>query len=245
MKKLLLPLIATAMLQAPATQAVPMPGNGTVLGTGTGALVGGDLTDPQNDGLPNNNTNYDAIFRSSVEAGFGGGEYAFNVFDNLLGPGNDKWCCDGPGSGSVWVEADFGGSTFVLSSFTIASANDVAGRDADQWQILGSNDGINYTAIFDYNNDGVSAWGSRLQVNQYIAGDDFSLPQAFSIFRYEATSVVSGGLHQLGELEFFGTSGSLPPIVNDPASVPEPGMLSLLAFGLCGIGLNRRRKTTG
>ncbi|MDE0636314.1 MAG: hypothetical protein OXI43_10755 [Candidatus Poribacteria bacterium] len=63
-----------------------------VLGTGTGALIGGDLTDPEDDGAPDANDGYNATFTSSEEPGFGGGEFAFNVFDNQLGPGNAKWC---------------------------------------------------------------------------------------------------------------------------------------------------------
>ncbi len=63
-----------------------------VLGVGTDSLLGGDLTDPEDDGLPDADEGYDAIFTSSEEPGFGGGEFAFNVFDNQLGPGNAKWC---------------------------------------------------------------------------------------------------------------------------------------------------------
>ena len=63
-----------------------------VLGTGTGSLIGGDLTDPEDDGQPDADVGYNAKFSSSEEPGFGGGEFAFNVFDNQLGGGNAKWC---------------------------------------------------------------------------------------------------------------------------------------------------------
>ena len=63
-----------------------------ILGTGTGSLLGGDLTDPEDDGDPEADKGYNAIFSANDEAGFGGGESAFNVFDNQLGPGNAKWC---------------------------------------------------------------------------------------------------------------------------------------------------------
>ena len=63
-----------------------------ILGTGTGSLLGGDLTDPEDDGDPEADKGYNAIFSANEEPGFGGGEFAFNVFDNRLGPGNDKWC---------------------------------------------------------------------------------------------------------------------------------------------------------
>ena len=64
-----------------------------VLGTGTESLLGGDLTDPEDDGDPESDSGYNAIFSANDEPGFGGGEFAFNVFDNRLGPSNDKWCC--------------------------------------------------------------------------------------------------------------------------------------------------------
>ena len=63
-----------------------------VLGTGTGSLLGGDLTDPEDDGDPEADKNYNAKFSANDEPGFAGGESAFNVFDNVLGGGNAKWC---------------------------------------------------------------------------------------------------------------------------------------------------------
>ena len=63
-----------------------------VLGVGTDSLLGGDLTDPEDDGNPEADDGYDAIFTANDEPGFAGGEFAFNVFDNTLGPGNAKWC---------------------------------------------------------------------------------------------------------------------------------------------------------
>ena len=57
-----------------------------VLGTGTESLIGGDLTDPEDDGEPDADKGYDATFSANDEPGFGGGEFAFNVFDNRLGP---------------------------------------------------------------------------------------------------------------------------------------------------------------
>jgi hypothetical protein len=223
MNKLMKALFVAALLVSSVSHAV------VVRGTGTAALIGGDLTDPENNGNPEADSGYNATFRSSVEPGFGGGEYAFNVFDNRVGGGNDKWCCDGA---TVWVEANFG-KRYNLTKFTATSGNDGPERDADKWQILGSNDGINYIAIFSYNNNGVSAWGStRNQVLEFSkAGGDFSSDAGYSIFRYQATSTVyEGGMHQLNELEFFGTA------------VPEPGTLALGGLGLLALALSRRKK---
>ena len=225
MKIKILPLVilttALSLLTAPASASL-------ILGTGTQALIGGDLTDPENDGLADSNVNYNATFRSSVEQGFGGGEYAFNVFDNILSGGNGKWCCNG---GTVWVEADFGSDQYILDTFTLSSANDVASRDSDQWSILGSNDGVNYTTIFSYDVAGLSIWGAdRFEVVEFSNSDDYNVNTAYSIFRYQSTSVVSGSAHQLGEIEFFGTK------------IPEPSTIAIFALGMIGLASRRLKK---
>ena len=225
MKIKFLPLVilttALSLLTAPASASL-------ILGTGTQALIGGDLTDPENDGLADSNVNYNATFRSSVEQGFGGREYAFNVFDNILSGGNGKWCCNG---GTVWVEADFGSDQYILDTFTLSSANDVASRDSDQWSILGSNDGVNYTTIFSYDVAGLSIWGAdRFEVVQFSNSDDYNVNTAYSIFRYQSTSVVSGSAHQLGEIEFFGTK------------IPEPSTIAIFALGMIGLASRRLKK---
>ena len=45
-----------------------------ILGTGTESLIGGDLTDPEDDGDPDFDDGYDAIFDTNSEPGFGDGD---------------------------------------------------------------------------------------------------------------------------------------------------------------------------
>ncbi|MCZ7634645.1 MAG: hypothetical protein M5U12_00345 [Verrucomicrobia bacterium] len=72
-----------------------------ILGVGADFLLGGDLTDPENDGIDalgmatDPSWNWKSI-SASHEPDFEGGENAFNIFDNKVGGGNDKWCCDDP-----------------------------------------------------------------------------------------------------------------------------------------------------
>ena len=207
-----------------------------VLGAGSNALIGGDLTDPENNASASSNVGYDAVFRASHENIFTN-EGAFNVFDNTVGSGNAKWCCNGPGTQaqdlsqsnlrSVWVEADFGLDRYFLNVFTLASGNDVAGRDADQWRLLGSNDGINYSAIYTWDNNGRSVWSARNQVVEFSSamGDFATQTTAYSIFRYEAYSTINQSLHQVNELELFG--------VRD---VPEPAGIAVLGLAMLLLG---------
>lgn len=200
----------------------------TILGTGTGALIGNDLTDPENDGTLAG-LNYNASFAASEEAAFGGGEFAFNVFNNQVGGGPAKWCCGGasPGVFPIWVEATFD-QPIILTSFTLTSGNDTPGRDPLEWQMLGSNDGVTFTPIHTQSG---SLWTARDQVILWDSGSaDFVVPDAFSTIRLNvtSTSLTTGALFQLSEVELFGTV------------IPEPS--SIAFFGLAGLGLILRRR---
>jgi hypothetical protein len=174
-----------------------------ILGTGTESLIGGDLTDPEDDGdefagEEDPSWNWVSI-DSTDEPGFQGGEFSYNVFDNTLGGGNAKWCCNSPSEDSphqLTVEFD---APISLTHFTISSANDVPDRDPLAWQIQGSNDGENFEAIFVREEDEEVLWDERLQVVQ-ITLDQPS--PAYTFIRYEVTFALAN--HQLGELEYFG-----------------------------------------
>src|SRR3954468_1560882 len=129
-------LAVVALLMAPASNA------SLIRGKGTAALRGGDLTDPENNGDPENNVNYNATFSASEEPNFGGSEGAFNVFDNLVtGGGNNKWCCGDQNNfptNPISVDATFP-VAHKLARFTLTSGNDTPARDPLVWSILGSN----------------------------------------------------------------------------------------------------------
>ena len=199
-----------------------------ILGVGNDALIGGDLTDPENDGAVDADTGYNAVFAASSKENFGPPEGAFNVFDNRIGGGNDKWCCGNDPNSAQWVQATFD-QPMILSGFTLASGNDTPGRDPVNWQIQGSNDGVNFVNIFS--NTDSNVWTARNQVISWsVEGGDFSTPAGYTTLRMntDSTGLGGGAFFQLNEIEFFGTA------------VPEPSVFSL--FGLAGLGLFLRRR---
>lgn len=208
----------------------------TIRGTGTAALRGGDLTDPENNGDPENNVNYNATFNASEEPNFGGSEGAFNVFDNLVsGGGNNKFCCGDQNNfptNPITIDATFA-TAQVLRSFTVASGNDTPERDPRVWKIQGSNDGTNFTDIFSRNDTATSVWTDRDQVVEFVAGNDYNTPAAFTTIRFltTATGLTTGARFQLDELEYFNT-------------VPEPAAGLALA-GVGFVALYRRRRRAG
>ncbi|MGK0186460.1 MAG: hypothetical protein ACI9R3_002243 [Verrucomicrobiales bacterium] len=193
-------------------------------------LLGMDLTDPEDDGDPEFDDGYNAVFDSSEEPEFGGAESAFNVFDNVVGGGNDKWCCGDLGDppfpeGPIWVTATFE-DPIVLTHFTISSANDTPGRDPLVWEIQGSNDQENFTTIYRQD-DTESVWGAdRLVVAEFRAGNNYDMPSAYTTIRFICleTGLTTGARFQLAELEYFGTAGSVGPFaISDLKRISRDG----------------------
>jgi hypothetical protein len=204
-------LPASAVLFALALLPVTPVAAKVVLGAGASPgdfLVGGDLTDPEDDGDENAGTGFAATFSASHEANFEGSEGAFNVFDNSVGTGNAKFCCHTPTTAApFWVEADFA-SAVTIRSFTLTSGNDtVPGRDPDLWEIQGTNgsgSGATWTTIFSYDEPGVSPFTATNQTVLFQDGDDFPIQTtAYTRIRYLVESTQAGGIHQLNEIELF------------------------------------------
>jgi len=214
-RNILAVLLAMGLLLAAGSSAEAY----TILGTGTGALLGGDLTDPEDDGLADADVNYNATFTSDDEPGFGGGQFSFNVFDNRVGGGNDKWCCNDANPGNALygpghqLTAQINAGAHVLTHFTITSSNDSPQRDPLIWEIQGSNDGTNFTTI---HSQGGFIWNARNQVIRFDAGVEYNYPEPFEYFRYSVTSTGSPN-HALNELEYFGSPGTAIEIGGDGA----------------------------
>jgi len=194
-------------------------------GVGTAALRGGDLTDPENDGVDALGAGADPLanmwnwlsIASTDEPDFQGGENSYNIFDNQVGPGNAKWCCNAPPH-DITVEFE---QPIALDSFTVTSSNDTPGRDPIVWGIYGSNDGVNFDPIFEQ--DGATTlWSSRNEVLE------FTLPSPAAPYSFIRYTVMSSGIanHALNEIEYFGSAAPLSFEITD-IQLNENGTISL------------------
>jgi len=214
----------------------------TSLGTGVGALLGGDLTDPENDAVDGSATfvGFNFISIVSSDEPYFGLEGSYNIFDNKVGPSNAKWCCNNPAPAHT-VAVQFS-NQYTFTHFTITSGNDVPSRDPDIWHIEGSNDGATWTPIYTYNNNGTSPFASRLEVLRYDgSGADFVTPIPYSWFRYRVESTTGDTRHQINEIEFFGNIYVAPvPALNKWAIILLSLLLGLITYRYAPIALYKR-----
>ncbi len=172
-----------------------------IIGTGQASFLGGDLTDPEDDGDTASGEDDASWNWVSIDANHKpefANQGAFSVFDNRLG----KWCCSPARENEpLHVTVEFS-EPIALTHFTITSGGDRPGRDPSHWQIQGSNDGETFAPIF-IQQDSKSIWTQRNQVAQVTLPNP---SQPYKFIRYEATKFTDDGAlyHQLGELEFFG-----------------------------------------
>ncbi len=197
-------MLASALLLSLSLQA-QTTARTEILGVGAASLVGGDLTDPNDDGLDAMDGAFDPSWNwagidASHEPDFEGAEAAYNIFDNKVGGGTDKWCCDDPTlDNPVWVAVQFK-SPVSLTYFTVTSGNDSPGRDPTNWAIQGSNDGVAYTDIYHFNATTVP-WTERNQVVKFTLT---TAAPPYTYIRYIAYETPDD-LHQINEIEFFDT----------------------------------------
>lgn len=182
-------------------------------------LVGGDLTDPENDGVDiagavglnfnwvSISSSSESYFSDASSAGTAQNEGAFDVFDNKVGGGEAKWCCSGAPQDLTVEFAE----PVSITNFTMTSGNDTPTRDPINWEIQGSNDGITFTPIYTSTTAGL--WTAR---NQTLLFSLETPAPPYTFIRYSVT-LTGDANHQLNEIEYFGTVGgsSSAPVITD------------------------------
>ena len=183
-------------------------------------LLGGDLTDPEDDGVDGEtifadgdnpqtageNFNWISITANAEEyfGNFGGSEGSFDVFDNQIGGGQNKLCCGGePVEITVQFEV-----AVSLTHITLTSSNDTPGRDPLDFEIQGSNDGTVFETIYARADD-ESIWGGARDLTAQI--DLPSPSDAYEYIRYAVTRT-GIGVHAISEIEYFGETGPVAPL---------------------------------
>ncbi|NQZ06198.1 MAG: discoidin domain-containing protein [Algicola sp.] len=134
------------------------------------------------------------------------------AFDNSVG---SKWLTF---ADTGWISYDFE-KTVTISAYTLTSGNDAAGRDPKNWQLQGSNNGVDWTTIDNRSNESFNA---RKQTKSYNTSNS----QAFSHIRFNVTANNGASILQLAELEFIGEAGGDTGGGDDKLPLSDSGSLS-------------------
>lgn len=94
-------------------------------------------------------------------------------------------------SGDLWLSLEFV-EPVVVGAYTMTSANDAPDRDAKNWTLQGSNNGINWTTL-DTRND--ESFQERFQTKRY----DFNNNTAYQYYQLSITANHGSSLYQQAE----------------------------------------------
>ncbi|NIP56420.1 MAG: hypothetical protein GWO10_14815 [candidate division Zixibacteria bacterium] len=138
------------------------------------------------------------------------------------GKDSTKWYT-GDGYSSGWLQADLGaGNEAVVIRYDLTSADDVPDRDPEDWELLGSNDGSNWTVLDSQTNE---SFAERYQTNQY----SISNSTAYRYYLLDILSNANGtnGI-QLAELALMAVAGPDVPDTDPPT--PDPMTWATLPY---------------
>ncbi|OQP57870.1 gliding motility-associated C-terminal domain-containing protein [Niastella populi] len=108
-------------------------------------------------------------------------------------------------AGGYWMlyKAKF---SYVVTSYTLTTANDAAGRDPKAWQFQGSNDSLNWTVLDTRANISTPIRGTKYKYS-------FGNTSAFTYYRLlvtEKNGSTDGVMTQIGEWEIWGMNAAAP-----------------------------------
>jgi hypothetical protein len=90
------------------------------------------------------------------------------------------------------------GQVYAVTQYSITSANDDYGRDPQDWQLLASNDGVNWTVL---DTQTAQTFSGRETTNTYTLANT----QAYTYYRLNITANDGGADTQLADLNLFGS----------------------------------------
>ena len=105
-----------------------------------------------------------------------------------------------PTTRASWIQYQLSGNSYVAMQYTITSADDNADRDPKSWNLLGSNNGSQWTTLDTRTNEEFSG---RLQKNSYTLTNS----SAYTYYRLQISSVnnpVTATAVQIAEFEILG-----------------------------------------
>jgi len=101
--------------------------------------------------------------------------------------GNDATCWVAPNAtGSAWLQYEFDGPAWAITRYQLTSAPNETKADPQDWQLLGSNDGSQWTVLDSRTNEFFSA---RSQTVDYT----FSNQNPYQIYRLNIVATSGGG----------------------------------------------------
>lgn len=121
-----------------------------------------------------------------------GSEGYANSIDNNI---NTKFL-DNNSSDGIGFTVNLGDVSKIASSISVTTANDTPGRDPKNYEVLGSNDGSNFTSIAT---GIIQCISTRFSTRFYC----FENSTAYKYYRVNFTNSCSGGIFQFAEVQLY------------------------------------------